>query len=283
MNRQLVLVVAVLLIMGSFGWAYTVDEVRELRNLGFTPEQIVEMAKTRTATPAATVDSPANGLATTVSPSPEQIRMETLRAANSGLLVICCTKEWPDRGPGFLHADLAIPGGAWRPIGQVPVLDYTTDGRQTPPKFEYKRTETHVPPPKKDGKGQGDGDDKKGKKDRPGKTEVSEVTIMHVRDIITSRYYAEIEVAAGLYDVRFERVFKVGEQESNSLVKQKKSKIIRGITVAPGKVTVVSHFWKDNDGFGRDHAMPVSHLGFAQQCADPFAPWLQEVRHGQPR
>ncbi len=270
---------------------YTLDEIRELKRLGFSNEQIVEMQRSNTPMPtgsAATDPAPANAGSGQASPPPAvekpapltayQARLQGLEERGVGLLVVCFSKEWIQAGPGFLYFDRRGPDSNWIPIAQAPCIGTWQIGEWGPPKIEkVRRVIKHDGHGDKhrDGKGHDDKDRKHGD---GGHERVIEKTIVHQRPLIGSRYYAEFELPAGQYDVQSERKFMTDDDENSGMFKSKRHRTFWGVPVVAGKATILSYCWGPNDKFGKDHAESHRHLEWIDKVSAKFSPLVERVR-----
>ncbi len=233
---------------------FTLDEIRELKRMGFTNEQIIELQR-------AGGTMPSNSQATSsvqVPPTPPALAvggergeyLAGLKEKNKGLLVVCATKVWPFRGPGYLNVDIKFPNGKWGGIGRANLLEYLMNGQVTPPVFE--------------------------KLDRDDSCD-GEVIVTHQLPIIVSRYYGELEMEAGTYEMKLTRNFRMTEKESG-VGKVKRHKKFHGVQIKPGMATVISYSWNENNKFGLDHVMPIEHRSFVDTVAGRFGAALSEVK-----
>lgn len=286
--RRLVTILLVMVAASASG--FTVDEIRELQKLGFSNEQIVALQGKQPDALAA------NGQGE-VSPTPalecvNAARMQQARDRGNGVLVVCFSKEWVNRGPGFLYFDRKLPDGKWGPIGQSPAVGFTTTGEFGPPRIEHvrqvikenRRDDKHHG--NKDNKNNKDSKDQKGKKDDKkqdghggGECErIIEKTIIHPRPLIASRYYAEFELPPGQYDVQSERKFFTGDNEEGSFFKEKRTRTLWNVPVVIGQATVLSYCWGPNDSFGKDHFESPRHLAWIEEVSGKFRPLLTTIK-----
>lgn len=279
-HRWRSLLVALVFLGSSMLLGYTVEEIRQLQELGFTHEQIVELQ----ARQAGTDPAQAGGDQGTGTLSESGLaKMRRLREQGKGLLIVCFTKEWIQRGPGFLYFDRKGPDGKWIPVGQAMALDYAKNGGYGPPKIEH--TTRVVKKHGHDGKGdRKDGHHAKdGKKDgheaQVEKTIIHEETIVHPRELVTSRYFAEFEMPEGQYELKAERLFFTGEDEDTGLIKIRRRRVMHGVQVGSGRATIISYCWNENATFGLDHPVPALHRAWVDSIAASLGPLLTEVRH----
>ena len=227
---------------------FTLDEIRELKRMGFSNEQIVEMQKAGTGMPTAVASAPIAASVPAVDDRSEYL--QKLKEQGKGLLVVCATKEWPFRGPGYLNVDIKFPNGKWGGIGRAGLMEYFMNGQVTPPVFEKLETDDSC-----------DGN----------------IVVTHMAPIIISRYYGELEMGAATYEVKLTRNFKITEKDSG-VGKTKRHKKFHGVQITPGMVTVLSYFWNENQKFGLDHVMTNDHRLFVERMANRFGPALTEIK-----
>ena len=108
------------------GTAYAVDlaEIQKLKDMGFTNEQIVEMTKNSN-----------NSSSNTVQEGVSKEKLEHINAVKQnkkGILVLCVSKEFPDRGPGFI--DVFTNVGQ---IGSIKLSEYVSNGPSVTSKTNY--------------------------------------------------------------------------------------------------------------------------------------------------
>lgn len=221
------LLTSILLLAIATGTASAVDltEIQKLKEMGFTNEQIVEMTKSQNS-----ANSEVN--AKNSIPSANQERINSLKANHKGLLVLCVSKEFPDRGPGFIDVFKNN-----EKIGAVELDEYVSNGPATKSKTEYFEYS---------------------KKDK-GTSGTSSTTIANS---ICSRYHDVYEVAPGNYEIKLERKLYMGDPTSPLRYKSKKHKKFKNVNIEEGKVTVVSYYWEDNEQFGRDIVVSGNHKQF---------------------
>lgn len=268
-------VVALVILGASVAFGFTVDEIRELQQLGFTNEQIVALQAGQAGLPGDGVpgDSQSAGI--------DLARIKALQDRGEGLLVVCFTKEWVQRGPGFLYLDRKAPGGGWVPVGKVPLLDCTSTGQFGPPRIEHiqevvkpcgrgdrERDRPRKGDQKPDGHGSG-----------PGRVErVIEKTIVHPRLMMASRYHAEFALPAGEYEIRFERKFFTGDNEESGPFKSRRARTLWSVPIVAGRVTLASYCWGPNETFGKDHGESYSHLAWLEELSRRLGPLLTTVK-----
>ncbi len=216
-----------LLLSMAAGTASAIDmaEIQKLKEMGFTNEQIVEMTKSQSN--ANSEVSEKNAI-----PSANIERINSVKANHKGLLVICVSKEYPDRGPGFLDVFKNN-----EKIGAVELDEYVSNGPATQSKtnyFEYS-------------------------KKNKGTSGTSTTTIANN---ICSRYHDVYEFAPGTYEIKLERKLYMGEPTSPLRFKAKKHKKFKNVTIEEGKVTVLSYYWEDNEQFGKDIVISGNHKQF---------------------
>lgn len=235
--------------MSGVLFGYSVEEIQELKRLGFSNEQIVEMAKAGKAPPGQPSAEPASPPPPPPASPEVAARMAKFRQGNAGLLVLCMAKEWGNRGPGYLHVDRS-ENGKWVPVGRLNVQKYFYDGRRLPPVYE----------PCKDG---GKGHHRKIK--------------IPARDLIVSRYYGEFDLPAGKYEIKVERSFNTGDKENISFMGQKRWRIFRAVDLRPGKASILTYQWRENANFGLDECVSDEHLRFVDQVAGQLNGFLNGV------
>lgn len=231
----------------ALGWSYSLEEIRELRNMGFTNEQIVELQKSGAPVPGG---SPAGSATSAVAPDIVE-KLAALKAGNQGLLLVCATKEWPARGPGHLAVRMKYPTGTWGGLGRASLLEYSMDGRVTSPVFV-----------------KADSDDDCD----------ADVIVTHQMPIIISRYLGEFAIGAGQYEFELERAFKMNENESSRGSKTRRHKKFYGVPIRPGMVTILSYAWNENKTFGLDHVIPEQHREFVEKTAQKYGEYLAEIK-----
>jgi len=239
------------IVLGLSG--FTLEEIRELKNMGFTNEQIVELQRAGGTMPTAMAS-----MTVPVVPTPPALSVGGERATyltdlqkrHKGLLIVCATKVWPFRGPGYLNVDIKFPNGKWGGIGRANLLEYLMNGQVTPPIFEKLETDDSC-----------DG----------------EIVVTRQLPIIVSRYYGELEVDAGTYEMKLTRNFRMTEKESG-IGKTKRHKKFHGVQIKPGMVTILSYSWDENNKFGLDHVMPIEHRSFVDTVTGRFGAAVVEVK-----
>ncbi|MBF0502118.1 MAG: hypothetical protein HQM09_18405 [Candidatus Riflebacteria bacterium] len=275
--QKLLTVLAVMITSIAFG--FTVDEIRQLQQMGFSNQQIMELQKNHTGTSVAAVGC---DLGSTASAASAASPMQQFRERGTGLLVICFSKEWVQRGPGFLYFDRKAADGKWIPMGQARVLDYTGTGEFGPPLIEHiskvvKREKHEEKEHKKDGHATKD-EKKDGHAPIVEREIIREETIIHPRELITSRYYVEFELSPGQYELQAERLFFTGDNEESGLIKVRRHRNIKGVPITAGNVTILSYQWNENEKFGLDHPVSQRHKNWVDSIAAKFGALIADVK-----
>jgi hypothetical protein len=241
---------ALLVVMVASLWCcgFTVDEIKELRHLGFSHEQIIELSRAKSSVQVVTASGSASE---TAQLSTIQAKLTDLASQNHGLVVVCASKEWAARGPGYISLRVKYPTGTWGGLGRVNLIEYVMDGKVTPPVYEEKESCD------------------------PGN---SSVIVTRQFPIITSRYSGEFVLGAGVYEFELERAFKMSENETSSGGKMKRHKKFFQVEVKPGMATILSYFWEENQRFGLDYVMSHSHLAFVERVAAGYGSLLHTVK-----
>lgn len=230
-----------------FGWSYSIEEIRELKNMGFTTEQIVELQTSGAPVPGGS----SAGIATSAVAPDIVERLAGLKANGQGLLVVCATKEWPARGPGHLAVRIKYPTGKWGGLGRASLLEYSMDGRVTAPVFVKADSDEDCD---------------------------TDVIVTHQMPIIISRYLGEFAIGAGQYEFELERAFKMNENENARGSKTRRHKKFYGVPIKPGMVTILSYAWNENKTFGLDHVLPEQHREFIDNAARKYGEYLVEIK-----
>jgi hypothetical protein len=276
----------ILICFFSLIWSqYAVDtaKVKELKDMGFTNEQIIKLLT------APGRDTKARVLI----PIPEEFKrkMELMKAKNKGLVVIAFTKESPLRGPGYLDFGIqnnGLFGGAnpemnafdrfrrgydlqrgqgearagsnskskkaqamWVKLGRANILSYLLDGRRGPTIHEHIDHHHWL---------------------------FNDYTISNATDLITSRYFGEFEVPAGELEMKVYRRLHTQDDGDWGLIKEVRHKKFHGVKVSPGMITVLSYFWKENSKFGLDHVPSQYHLKFVDEISKKYGGFFKEIR-----
>jgi hypothetical protein len=229
MKRLVAFVVALSISTPILAAPLTLDEIKELKQLGFRPDQIVEMQKARA--PASKDDS----VPSSEAPEPDPKKWISLKEGDKGLVSICFSKEWSAKGPGYLNVWSKQADGAWTMLGKVKVMEYELTGKSTAPTTEFVRFNSPF---------------------------LNDIAVTHQDDIVRSLYYGEFPVASGTYEFKVERNFVT---YFNGLGNEKtvRHKLFHNVGISPGKAVVLSYFWRDNASFGLDHVMSSEHKSFA--------------------
>ena len=96
MKNKLMYSLLAMLIAAGTAHAVDLNEIQKLKEMGFTNEQIVEMTKAQNGNNAAV--SQENAVS-----EDKIVRINSAKANHKGILVICASKEYPDRGPASLY------------------------------------------------------------------------------------------------------------------------------------------------------------------------------------
>ena len=235
------IITAILDLTLASGTAYAVDiaEIQKLKEMGFTNEQIVEMTKSKGESNAVAESSKASKV--------NLERVNSAKANHKGLLVICASKEYPDRGPGYLDVFKNK-----EKIGSVELAEYVSNGPATQSKTDYFEYS----------------------KKNKGTSGTSTTTIANN---ICSRYTDVFEIPAGNYEIKLERSLYMGEPTSPMRFKTKMHKIFHNVSVEEGKVTVLSYYWEANENFGRDIVMSGNHKQFANDVVSSWGDNILKV------
>ncbi|MCJ8347234.1 hypothetical protein MJH12_16960 [bacterium] len=235
------------LLLISCTFSINLTKIKELKELGFTNQQITEMMK---AEDQSSSSNSSNEKQIEVSKDIQR-KLNKLKRQGKGLLVIAFTKEWMHKGPGFL--DFALKSGdRWSHIGKADILAYSVDGRKSRTVSQVVQNPNWL---------------------IGGNQLVSEST-----DLVTSRYYGEFELKSGETEVKSYRTFHTANAGIWGAAKQKRHKKFHNVKIIPGKITLLSYFWKENAKFGLDHTPSQFHLKFENKIANGFGEYLGEVR-----
>ncbi len=252
----------------SLGNAVDLEKVRQLQELGFSNEQIVEMLKT--GTPETAGGSATQAPASQMSPEVLQ-HFKKMEIRGRGLVVVVATKEHFAQGPGFLDFYGPDSEGKTTNLGQIPVLDYSTDASKGVNYIEQSSV-------KYQNKNQGHG--------WLGKHFTTAYTTTtgygRHKDGIISQYYGEFELPAGTHELMLKRNGFYMDEDLKSLkgikMKIERHKKFHDVTVKPGMVTVLSYMWNDNEHFGEDIVMSGEHRNSVNQIASQFGERLSEIK-----
>lgn len=239
MKKNIVTSLLALAISASAAHAVDLAEIQKLKEMGFTNEQIVEMTKGAN-------NSNSNVGQTGVGKDKIE-RINSAKQTNSGIVVFCVSKEYPDRGPGYL--DIFKNN---EKIGSIELSEYVSNGPAQQSKtdyFEYSK------------KNKG----------------TSGTSTTKIANNLCSRYYGIFEVPAGSYEFKLERSLYMGDPTSSLRFKNKKHKKFHNVTVEAGKVTMLSYYWEANEDFGKDVVMSGNHKEFAKGVASAWGEYIQKV------
>ena len=238
MNKKILSIIIALLLSTSALYAVDLNEIQKLKEMGFTNEQIVEMTK-------GSNNSNENNQ-TGIS----KIKIDHINAAKQnkkGIVVLCVSKEYPDRGPGYI--DIFKNN---EKIGSIELSEYVSNGPGTTSKTDYIEY------------------NKKNKYN-------SGTSTTTTANNICSRYYGEFEMPVGNYEIKLERSLYMGDPTSSLRFKNKKHKKFHNVTVEEGKVTVLSYYWEANEEFGKDIVMSGNHKQIANDVANSWGEYLLKV------
>ncbi len=239
MKNKLLIALSALIISCATAKAVDLNEIQKLKEMGFTNEQIVEMTKSST--------QPANN---SNSPTISKERIEhinSLKQNNKGILVIWASKEYPDRGPGYI--DIFKNN---EKIGSIELAEYVSDGPASQSKTDYYEYS----------------------KKNKGTSGTSTTTIANN---ICSRYRGTFELPAGDYEIMLQRSFYIGDPTSTLRMKARKHKKFHNVTVKEGKVTMLSYYWEANENFGKDVVMSGNHKNVASEISKSWGDYLFKV------
>ena len=240
MNKKLMYSLFAMLIAAGAAHAVDLNEIQKLKEMGFTNEQIVEMTKSQNSNNAAV--SQTNAVS-----QDKLVRINSAKANHKGILVICATKEYPDRGPGYLDIFKNK-----EKIGAIELSEYVSNGPATQSKTDYYEYS----------------------KKNKGTSGTSTTTIANN---ICSRYIGAIEVPAGTYEIKFERSLYMGDPTSAIRFKNKMHKIFHNVTIEEGKATMLSYYWEANENFGKDVVMSGNHKDIAEKISSSWGEYLLKV------
>jgi hypothetical protein len=230
-------------------FSYSIEEIEKMKKLGFSNEQILEMQKTERAK-ASPVSN--NGELEAVVSLQTREKMDALKKNNKGLLVICFSKEFPEKGPGYLNIAAGKKGEKASNIGKSNIMEYSLEGQKGPTVFEHIEFNNAY---------------------------LNDFTVAASADIITSRYYSEFELPIGTYDCSVSRNFITGRDVVfGSPVKEDRHKKFHELEIKPGMATVLSYFWTDNSEFGLDHVMSKNHQTMVKYISGKFGEFLSEIK-----
>jgi hypothetical protein len=268
--------------------AIDTNKVKELKELGFTNEQIVNLL-TKSEKSTGNMDKNRDVFEI---PGDFKRKMERLKSKKKGLVVVAFTKEWPVRGPGYLEFSINngtafspqdddssavdrfrkghqsrmginLPNSTnparskktkkqnWVKIGRADILSYLLDGRRGPTVHEHVERNSWL---------------------------FNDYTVSQASDLITSRYFAEFEVPAGDLEMKVHRKFHIKDAGIWGTQKENRHKKFHQVAVQPGKITVLSYFWKDNARYGLDHVPSQYHLKFVDDISKRYGEYFREVR-----
>lgn len=230
----------------SFLFGYSLEEIEKLKTLGFSNEQIVEMQKNgQEKQPGASNKNEEELLS-----SKTINKMKELEGIKKGLLVICFSKEWPEKGPGYLDVWSQKTGEASIKLGKADIKEYTLEGQKGPTVF------THID---------------------YNADYLSDMSVGVTKDVITSRYYGEFEISSGTYEVEVKRNF-ITYADAFGNTRVTRHKKFHSVTIVPGKATILSYFWTANAEFGMDHVMSKNHIIMVKYVSTKFGELLSEVK-----
>ena len=221
------------------GTACAVDlaEIQKLKDMGFTNEQIVEMTKN---------SNNSNNVQTGVSKAKTD-HINAAKQNKKGLVVLCVSKEYPDRGPGYI--DIFKDK---EKIGSIELSEYVSNGPGTTTKTDYIEY------------------NKKNKYNSGTSTSTT-------ANNICSRYFGEFELPAGTYEIKLERSLYMGDPTSSLRFKNKMHKKFHNVTVEEGKVTMLSYYWEENEKFGKDIVMSANHKEIAKEISDSWGEYIFKI------
>ena len=240
MSNKLTYSILAALITANAAYAIDLNEIQKLKEMGFTNEQIVEMTKNQNSNNAAV--SQAN-----VVSQDKIVRLDSAKANHKGILVICASKEYPDRGPGYL--DIFKDK---EKIGSVELSEYVSNGPATQSKTDYFEYS----------------------KKNKGTSGTSTTT---VANNICSRYIGTFELPAGTYEIKLERSLYMGDPTSSLRFKNKMHKIFHKVTIEEGKATMLSYYWEANENFGKDVVMSGNHKDIAGKISSSWGEYLSKI------
>ena len=228
-----------LLICCSTVQAVDLNEIQKLKEMGFTNEQIVEMTKNSNN---AAKEVKSSGI------SQERIQhINSAKQNHKGLLVIWASKEYPDRGPGYI--DIFKNN---EKIGSVELAEYISSGPAQQSKTDYieysKKNKT-----------------------------TSGTSSTTIANNICSRYRGVFELPAGNYEIKLERSLYMGDPTSTLRFKSKMHKKFHNVTVEEGKVTMLSYYWEENEKFGKDIVMSANHKEIAKEISDSWGEYIFKI------
>ncbi len=237
--KKIVSILAFMLVLSGRVLAVDLAEIQKLKEMGFSNEQIVEMTKGQNNAAVASNSG--------ITPE-NQTKLNTAKNNHKGLLVICASKEYPDRGPGYL--DVFLNNGK---MGQIALSEYVSNGPQAQSKTNYYEYS----------------------KKNKGTSGTSSTTIANN---ICSRYTDVYELPTGSYEIKLERKFYMGDPTEGLRFKSKKHKIFHNVNIEEGKVTVLSYYWEANEDFGRDVVMSGNHKQFANDIVSSWGNNILKVQ-----
>lgn len=231
-----------LLLCCSTVQAVDLNEIQKLKEMGFTNEQIVEMTKNSNNSNLSTNSEKANGV------SQDKVQhINNAKQNHKGLLVIWASKEYPDRGPGYI--DIFKNN---EKIGSIELAEYISSGPATQSKTDYieysKKNKT-----------------------------TSGTSSTTIANNICSRYKGEFELPAGTYEIKLERSLYMGDPTSALRFKSKMHKKFHNVTVEEGKVTMLSYYWEENEKFGKDIVMSANHKEIAKEISSSWGEYILKI------
>jgi len=234
------------LTLSSFLFGYSLEEIEKLKTLGFSNEQIVEMQKSDQEKQIASSNKNEEELLSSKTIN----KMKELEGLKKGLLVICFSKEWHEKGPGYLDVWSKTTGEASIKLGKADIQEYTLEGQKGPTVF------THID---------------------YNNDYLSDKSVGVTKDVITSRYYGEFEISSGTYEVEVKRNF-ITYADAFGNSRETRHKKFHSVKIVPGKATVLSYFWTANVEFGMDHVMSKNHIIMVNYVSKKFGELLAEVK-----
>lgn len=220
--------------------ALSVEEIEKLQKLGFSNDQIVEMSKSNSTGSEKKIEVASDTIQT----------MNKLKGEGKGLLVICASKEWQEKGPGFLDVWVGEKGQKKENIGKANIKEYSMEGQKGQTTFAHIEFNSPY---------------------------MTDYTVANTSDIITSRYYAEFELKEGTYEVALQRLFVINKS-SLGTDRADRHKLFHDLKIIPGKATVVSYFWQANAEFGLDAVMSRNHTKMIDYVTQKLGPQIAEVK-----
>ena len=240
MSNKLTYSLLATLITANAAYAIDLNEIQKLKEMGFTNEQIVEMTKSQNGNNAAV--SQTNAVS-----QDKVVRINSAKANHKGILIICASKEYPDRGPGYL--DIFKDK---EKIGSVELSEYVSNGPAVQSKTDYFEYS----------------------KKNKGTSGTSSTT---VANNICSRYIGTFELPIGTYEIKLERSLYMGDPTSSLRFKNKMHKIFHKVTIEEGKATMLSYYWEANENFGKDVVMSGNHKDIAGKISASWGEYLSKI------